>query len=512
MKSATDVRNVKACYGWSRWVALSIVLCGLAANATQYVVPGGAGDQSGSSWVNARADVQAAVNAAVLPGEEVWVAGGRYEVTAPVALRSGSVVLGGFAGTESAASQRNWDANVTILDGLDATRVVSMESISSGRIDGLVVTRGYVAVTNGMGGGGILIQGSEGCEVANCKILHNNSVRASGGTACEAGGIYLNYVTNCVIGNCLFTDNKSASYGTSLSIRYSAGVTVSTCRFVGCFMDGSLGVVRVQSNTSGIQFLNCLASGNKAYYGSFIYAAQDLSAINCTACFTTNTSGGPFYHQSANLIRNNLIAFNAPVGIWEITTTTGSDPYVENNLFHGQSEADYYDHDQSLYLSGADAINTGTVPDRASGNVDGDPQFVRFPTVDDGTWNSVAAYDADRAQTTLTDANATFRPGTLKGLCLNPYTAGASFYRHAEIADNTATSIIVWGKAEWAAAGKGYRIYDYRLRQDSPAINAGLATGAPATDLDGNPRPAMGGIDIGAYETQPPQGTALLFY
>lgn len=100
----------------------------------------------------------------------------------------------------------------------------------------------------------------------------------------------------------------------------------------------------------------------------------------------------------------------------------------------------------------------------------------------------------------------------LKGLCLNPNTAGAYFYRHAEIAGNTATSITVWGKAEWATAGKGYRIYDYRLRQDSPAINAGVATGAPVTDLDGNPRPAMGGIDIGAYEAQPPHGTTLLLY
>jgi len=492
-------------------MAVPVALCGLSANATQYVVPGGAGDKSGGSWANAREDVQAAVNAATLPGEEVWVAAGRYEVAAPVALRSGSVVLGGFAGTESAASQRNWDANVTVLDGLNATRVVSMESISSGRIDGLVVTRGYVSVTNGMGGGGILIQGSDGCEVANCKILHNQSVRSTGATACEGGGVYLNYATNCVIRNCLFTDNTSASYGTSLSIRYSTGVAVTTCRFVGCFMDGTLGVVRVQNNVSGIQLLNCLASGNKAYYGSFVYAAQDHAAINCTVCFTTNTSGGPFYLQSSNVIRNNILARNKLVGIWEITTTSTSDPYVENNLFYGQSMADYYDHDQSLYLSGAEAINTGTVPDRASGNVDGDPLFVHCPTVDDGTWNSVAAYDADRVQTTLVDLNAAFRPGSLKGCCLNPDTA-ETLYRHAEIADNTATSIIVWGKAEWAAAGKGYRIYDYRLRQDSPAINAGVATGAPVTDLAGNPRPAMGGIDIGAYEAQPPQGTTLLLY
>ncbi|MDD3545203.1 MAG: choice-of-anchor Q domain-containing protein, partial [Kiritimatiellae bacterium] len=119
--------------------------------------------------------------------------------------------------------------------------------------------------------------------------------------------------------------------------------------------------------------------------------------------------------------------------------------------------------------------------------------------------------DENRAQTTLFDLNASFRPGSLKGRCINPDTA-KTLYRHAEIADNTATSITVWGKAEWASAGNGYRIYDFRLRQGSPAINAALATDAPATDLDGNPRPAMGGIDIGAFEAQPPQGTTIMLF
>ncbi|WP_425421180.1 right-handed parallel beta-helix repeat-containing protein [Phaeodactylibacter xiamenensis] len=43
---------------------------------------------------------------------------------------------------------------------------------------------------------------------------------------------------------------------------------------------------------------------------------------------------------------------------------------------------------------------------------------------------------------------------------------------------------------------------DYRLLPCSPAIDAGTATGAPANDLDGNPRPANAGIDLGAYEFQ----------
>ena len=41
---------------------------------------------------------------------------------------------------------------------------------------------------------------------------------------------------------------------------------------------------------------------------------------------------------------------------------------------------------------------------------------------------------------------------------------------------------------------------NYRLTGTSPALNAGTATGAPATDIEGNPRPSGSGIDVGAYE------------
>jgi hypothetical protein len=42
--------------------------------------------------------------------------------------------------------------------------------------------------------------------------------------------------------------------------------------------------------------------------------------------------------------------------------------------------------------------------------------------------------------------------------------------------------------------------YSFRLRDGSPAVNNGLATGVPL-DLDGNPRP-VGSPDIGSYEKQ----------
>ncbi|WP_323144152.1 right-handed parallel beta-helix repeat-containing protein [Massilia phyllosphaerae] len=42
---------------------------------------------------------------------------------------------------------------------------------------------------------------------------------------------------------------------------------------------------------------------------------------------------------------------------------------------------------------------------------------------------------------------------------------------------------------------------DYRLQSGSPAVNKGIASGAPATDILGVARPKGGAFDIGAYES-----------
>ena len=45
---------------------------------------------------------------------------------------------------------------------------------------------------------------------------------------------------------------------------------------------------------------------------------------------------------------------------------------------------------------------------------------------------------------------------------------------------------------------------DYHLTDRSPAIGAGTATGAPTTDIEGNPRrnPASSNPDMGAFENK----------
>jgi len=397
------------------------------------VVPGGAGDESGGCWASARSSVQAAVDAAALSGEEVWVAAGRYPLAAPLELRNGSVVLGGFTGTESMASQRDPQTRVTVFDGQDAVQVVRMVDIVAARLDGVSVAHGSVAATNKMGGAGILISGCQYCTVATCRILHNRASLAVGATSCEGGGVLLKYSTSCQITDCLFTDNQ-ATYGTSLSILYAAGTLVNACRFAGECHVGGRGVVRV--NGSGPTYQNCVFTGNRVFWGSAIYSAQDQVFVNCTACFTWNeTQNGALHVFSPLTIRNNILAFNHPEAIREMNEQ--ADPVLANNLFHGQGVADYFDFDGTHYLTGASQINVSTVPNNASGNVDGDPLFACCPVQDNGTWTTAPAYDRDCARTKLVDDSATFIPGELKGCFLNPDNNDTWSYGTVSIVSST---------------------------------------------------------------------------
>jgi hypothetical protein len=54
-------------------------------------------------------------------------------------------------------------------------------------------------------------------------------------------------------------------------------------------------------------------------------------------------------------------------------------------------------------------------------------------------------------------------------------------------------------------------VFDYRLRPGSPAIDAGACDGAPATDIEGTPRPQGAGCDIGAYEYSPEEPLEVRF-
>ncbi len=83
-----------------------------------------AGSNTGTSWQDAYPSLQDGLDTARDCGcDEIWVAGGTYKPTSPKEIAAtfelvdGVAMYGGFAGTETSRSQRNWVRNPTVLSG-----------------------------------------------------------------------------------------------------------------------------------------------------------------------------------------------------------------------------------------------------------------------------------------------------------------------------------------------------------------------------------------------------------
>lgn len=111
---------------------LSIILfCqswALAAQQVWFVNLAATGTNDGTNWQNAFNDLQTALTAAGY-GDQIWIAKDTYYPTSDgnrdisFVLPVGVSLYGGFTGAESTLTQRNIQANPTVLSG-DINRLV----------------------------------------------------------------------------------------------------------------------------------------------------------------------------------------------------------------------------------------------------------------------------------------------------------------------------------------------------------------------------------------------------
>jgi hypothetical protein len=260
--------------------------------------------QNGNSWATAYGNLQTALAAATAT-VEVWVAKGIYKPTATTTrtiyfeIPTNVKVYGGFAGTESALSDRNFITNVSTLSGDIGTHNVAADNtyhvvVLSGSstttvLDGFTITGGnantgiqpaspapYTApplTTTLETGGGIVIQNGGNPTIANCMILNNVAV--------FGGGLYASNASIPTIRACQFSGNQ-ATFGSGLY-----------------FQDGSNGKVN-----------NTLIAGNKGMGG--VYNSYSNPIItNCTFSGNGGYNGGIFNSASQPVVKNSILWGNA---------------------------------------------------------------------------------------------------------------------------------------------------------------------------------------------------------
>jgi hypothetical protein len=270
-----------------------VVSTAFCQNHRIYVNNATSGANTGQSWADAYTNLQSACQSA-LAGDTIWIAegvyypdssGNRFKSFEP---KSGVRIFGGFSGSETDLSQRNWMLHPTILSGDIGTVGDSLDNSfnvmylfqpdSNTVLDGLIFRDGVANYESGansdysrfISGSGLYIMAEGGeayPEIRNCQFLHNTALYHGGGILVNGengGSVAPRFI------KCLLDSNRAGYNGGGLgklgASQVERGIDLDSCIFTnnraglrggGWYYDDSDG-----KDTIDIQ--NCLFDGNYA--------------------------------------------------------------------------------------------------------------------------------------------------------------------------------------------------------------------------------------------------------
>jgi hypothetical protein len=303
--------------------------CPPSGTTRLYVMQGAVGT-TGEDWANALPTLQDALwiaNPSNCPGlaiGEIWVAAGVYfpdegmgqtddDRNATYQLRNNLAIYGGFAGTESLLSQRNWLSNATILSGdIDQDSALTGNSYhvvtgssanSSAILDGFTVTGGN-ADEAGPAGNGAGIYNINGSPTLSNLVISQNA-------AANGGGIY-NDGSSPTLTNVSIHQNTATLDGGGIYNRNSSNPTLTNVSISGNAADLSGG--GIYSRGSSPTLVNVVISGNLAGedgggMASVLSSSPTLINVTMSGNQAIN-EGGAIVNKDGSIVIQNSILWN----------------------------------------------------------------------------------------------------------------------------------------------------------------------------------------------------------
>lgn len=295
-----------------------MLLVSVIFGATRYVTFTGAGSKNGSSWANAYEGLQSALSAAG-NGDEIWVAAGTYYPSLEIQgsgdryktfqLKNGVAIYGGFAGTESAVSERSDfgldGANESILSGDIGTPGVSSDNcyhvinhpdaltgipgstslMASAVLDGFTIRDGYAdgpEYYDQFGGGMTVHRGDP--TLRNLVLVSNY--------ANNGGGMHL-YVSVANLSNIRFIQNTTGNgNGGGIHIyRCNGAILLDQVEFIENTAGANGGGIYFQES-SAPAIRNARFFSNSASNGGAVYISSECSPTIANALFVENEANG----------------------------------------------------------------------------------------------------------------------------------------------------------------------------------------------------------------------------
>ncbi len=326
-----------------------------------------------ADWSNA-CGLQHALKDVAVSGDELWVAAGTYTPTMGLTradtfqLRVGIALYGGFAGSETLRSQRNFTANVTILSGDlngndnsnvrydESTRSENSFHVVTGSgtnntaiLDGFTVRGGNAnssSYPHYFGGGMLNLSGSP--TVANVTFISNSATfyidnfNYGGG----GGGMY-NYQSSPALTSVIFSGNTASALtgvGGGIYNRRSSP-TLTDLAFSGNSAQEGSGMYNEESSSPTLN--NVTFSGNGStyrgggMYNDGVYGASNPTLTNVTFSGNTGTRGGGMYNDSSSpTLRNVTFSSNwVSTNGGGMSNNNGSNPIIRNGIFWGNAAA-----------------------------------------------------------------------------------------------------------------------------------------------------------------------------